>query len=155
MKNISNVRVSSFGKIPSPAQVLKKIPVTKKAIDTVFDARQDIQNILDGEDSRHVVIVGPCSIHDKKGALEYAEKLCKLQKKVSDKLVLVMRTYFEKPRTTVGWKGFIYDPYLDVSYSLEEGVVQARKLLMEINGMGLPTANSSRACKWAIYACWI
>ncbi len=140
MLDINNIRVSSFEQIPSPEEIRKKVPVGKKARETVFYARQDLQKIIDGEDKRQIVIVGPCSIHDKDAALEYAGKLVKLQKKVGDKFVLVMRAYFEKPRTTVGWKGFIYDPYLDVSYSLQEGIIQARKLLAEINSMGLPTA---------------
>lgn len=136
---INNLRISSFGEIASPAKVLKQAKITKRAAETVLRAREDIQNILDGKDSRKIIIVGPCSIHDAKSALEYAEKLNALRKKVEDKFVIVMRAYFEKPRTTVGWKGFIYDPYLDDSYSLKEGVVLTRKLLIEINDMGLPT----------------
>ncbi len=136
---INNLRVSSFGEIASPAEVMKQAKITKRAAATVLKAREDIQNILDGKDSRKIIIVGPCSIHDSKAALEYAEKLNALRKKVEKKFVIVMRAYFEKPRTTVGWKGFIYDPYLDDSYSLKEGVVLARKLLIEINDMGLPT----------------
>lgn len=136
---INNLRVTSFGEIASPAEVMKQAKITKKATETVLKARENIQNILDGKDRRRIVIVGPCSIHDTKAALEYAEKLNALRKKVEDKLVVVMRAYFEKPRTTVGWKGFIYDPYLDDSYSLKEGVVLARKLLIAINDMGLPT----------------
>lgn len=136
---INNLRVSSFGEIASPAKVLKQAKITKRAAETVLKAREDIQNILDGKDSRKIIVVGPCSIHDSKSALEYAEKLNALRKKVEDKFVIVMRAYLEKPRTTVGWKGFIYDPYLDDSYSLKEGVLLARKLLIEINDMGLPT----------------
>ena len=139
MQNINNLRVRSFESISSPAEVMKKAPLTKRAIDTVVKGRQAIQDVLDGKDERKIVIVGPCSIHDTKAALEYAEKLNKLSKKVEDKMVVVMRAYFEKPRTTVGWKGFIYDPYLDDSYSLKEGVVLARDLLVKINDMGLPT----------------
>lgn len=137
---INNLRVKGFGEIASPAEVMRLAKISKKAMETVIKGRAAIQNILDGKDSRKIVIVGPCSIHDVDAAVEYAEKLNILRKKVEDKLVLVMRTYFEKPRTTVGWKGFIYDPYLDDSYSLKEGVVLARKLLIKINDMGLPTA---------------
>lgn len=139
MSNINNLRVKSFESISSPAEVMKKAPLTRNAIETVVKGRQAIQNILDGKDNRKIVIVGPCSIHDTKAAIEYAEKLNKLRKKVEDKLVIIMRAYFEKPRTTVGWKGFIYDPFLDDSYSLKEGVVLARDLLVKINEMGLPT----------------
>jgi len=137
---INNLRVASFGEIASPAKVLKQAKITKKAMDTVLKAREEIQNILDGKDARKIIIVGPCSIHDAKAALEYAEKLNALRKKVEDKFVIVMRAYLEKPRTTIGWKGFIYDPYLDDTYSLGEGVILARKLLIQINDMGLPTA---------------
>ena len=137
---INNLRVSSFGEIASPATVLKQAKITKRASETVLKAREDIQNILDGKDSRKIIVVGPCSIHDAKAALEYAEKLNELRKQVEDKFVIVMRAYLEKPRTTIGWKGFIYDPYLDDSYSLKEGVLLARKLLIQINDMGLPTA---------------
>lgn len=137
---INNLRVKGFGEIASPAEVMKRAKITKKAIETVIKGRRAIQDILDGKDSRKIVIVGPCSIHDMDAAIEYAEKLNVLRKKVEDKLVIVMRTYFEKPRTTVGWKGFIYDPYLDDSYSLKEGVVLARKLLIKINDIGLPAA---------------
>lgn len=119
---------------------MNKVKVSEKAKETVVKGRAGIEAILDGRDSRKIVVVGPCSIHDADAALEYASKLKKLSEKVEDKLLIVMRTYFEKPRTTVGWKGFIYDPYLDDSYSLKEGVVLARKMLAEINEMGLPTA---------------
>ncbi|MBI5754567.1 3-deoxy-7-phosphoheptulonate synthase, partial [Candidatus Peregrinibacteria bacterium] len=136
---INNLRVASFGEIASPAKVMRQAKITKHAAATVLKARENLQNILDGKDSRKIIIVGPCSIHDAKSALEYAEKLNQLRKKMEDKFVIVMRAYFEKPRTTVGWKGFIYDPYLDDSYSLKEGVVLARKLLIKINDMGLPT----------------
>lgn len=139
MQRINNLRIKSFGKIATPEEVVKKVPVTKRARETVVGARNAIQNILNGKDSRKIVVVGPCSIHDSKAALEYAEKLNKLRRRVEDKLVIVMRAYFEKPRTTVGWKGFIYDPYLDDTYSLAEGVILARKLLVKINDMGLPT----------------
>lgn len=139
MQQISNIRVKAFKEIASPEEVAKKAPITKNARETVVRGRKALEDILDGRDPRKVVVVGPCSVHDYHGALEYAEKLNKLRKKVEDRMVIVMRAYLEKPRTTVGWKGFIYDPYLDNSYSLKEGVVMARKLLVKINDMGLPT----------------
>ena len=135
----NNLRVKSFGIIASPGEVIKKVPITINAANTVVAARKSLENIFDRKDARKIVIVGPCSIHDRKAAIEYAEKLNKLRKKVEDKLLIIMRTYFEKPRTTIGWKGFIYDPFLDDSYSLKDGVVLARKLLVDINEMGLPT----------------
>jgi 3-deoxy-7-phosphoheptulonate synthase len=140
MQNINNLRIKAFKDISSPAEVMEKVAITEKASSTVFKAREDIQGILAGKDDRQIVIVGPCSIHDYDLALEYAEKLNVLREKVEDKMVLIMRTYFEKPRTTVGWKGFIYDPYLDDSYSLGKGVEVAREMLVKINDMGLPTA---------------
>ena len=140
MNNTNNLRISSFKDISSPNDVRQEIPITDKSLSTVVRAREDIQNIIDGKDDRKIVIVGPCSIHNYDQALEYARKLNELRKKVEDQLVIIMRTYFEKPRTTVGWKGFLYDPHLDGSYDLKEGVKLSRKLLLEINGMGLPTA---------------
>ena len=139
MKKTNNLRVSSFLEIPSPGEVISKLPISAKAEETVVKARADIEGILSGEDSRKVVVVGPCSIHDYQAAMEYARKLNELRKRVEDKFVIVMRVFFEKPRTTVGWKGFVYDPYLDGSDRIDEGLTLARKLLMEINEMGLPT----------------
>ncbi|MEK7673114.1 MAG: 3-deoxy-7-phosphoheptulonate synthase [Patescibacteria group bacterium] len=139
MKKVNNLRIESFSEIASPKEVMQQMPITEKAKETVLRARTELEAILDGQDKRKIVIVGPCSIHDSKAAIEYAEKLCELQKKVEDKLLIIMRAYFEKPRTTVGWKGFIYDPFLDDSYSLKEGVVLARELLVKINDMGMPT----------------
>jgi len=138
--DINNIRVSGFDPIASPGELVLKMPVTEACHRTVLKGRHDVQAILDGKDERKLVIVGPCSIHDLKAAVEYAEKLNELRKKVEDKMVILMRTYFEKPRTTVGWKGFIYDPYLDDSYSLKRGVELARGLLVKINELGLPTA---------------
>ncbi len=140
MNNTNNLRVSSFKDIASPNDVRQEVPITDKSLSTVVRAREDIQNIIDGKDDRKIVIVGPCSIHNYDQALEYARKLNELRIKTEDKLVIIMRTYFEKPRTTVGWKGFLYDPHLDGSYDLKEGVKLSRKLLLEINEMGLPTA---------------
>ncbi len=136
---INNRRIKSFEAIASPAEVMKEVPVSEAAQKTVLSARKAIEDIIDGRDERKIIVVGPCSIHDAKAAIEYAKKLNELRKKVEDKFLIVMRAYFEKPRTTVGWKGFIYDPFLDDSYSLKEGVVLARKLLVEINEMGLAT----------------
>lgn len=140
MKKTNNVHVSAFELIESPQEVMERFPMTKKANETVWKGREDLQNILDGHDERIAVVVGPCSIHDMDQAIDYAQKLNELRKKVEDKMVIVMRTYFEKPRTTIGWKGFIYDPYLDNSYTLAKGVELARELLIQINEMGLPTA---------------
>lgn len=137
MQRTNNLRVEAFEKIATPDQVMKKVKADTKSLKTVLNARKGIEDIFEGRDNRRVVIVGPCSIHDYDMALEYARKLNELRKKVEDKLLIIMRVYFEKPRTTVGWKGFIYDPFLDDSYSLKEGVELARQLLVKINGMGL------------------
>ncbi len=139
MQKADNFRIESFRGVPSPGDVIKKTPISERAEETVIKGRKNIENILAGKDNRIVLVVGPCSIHDLDSALEYAKKLNEIRKKVEDRMVVVMRTYFEKPRTTVGWKGYVYDPFLNGSYEFEEGVFRARKSLLEINEMGLPT----------------
>ena len=116
------------------------MPLIKEARETVIKGRQGLQDIFDGKDKRKIIIVGPCSIHDYGQAIKYAGKLSKLRRELEEKFHILMRVYLEKPRTTIGWKGFIYDPYLDNSYSLDKGVELARDLLVKINSMGLPTA---------------
>lgn len=135
-----NVHVRQVERLISPAELQKMLPITDAMYKRVFEARQTIRAILSGEDSRFLVIVGPCSIHDPKGAIEYAQKLKELRQKVEKEIFIVMRTYFEKPRTTVGWKGLINDPYLDGSCDIEQGLKLARTLLLDIVGMGIPTA---------------
>jgi 3-deoxy-7-phosphoheptulonate synthase len=117
--------------------------MSERAEQTVAQGRQAIRDILDGKDSRLFVVVGPCSIHDTQAALDYADLLQKLKKKVDDQLFLVMRVYFEKPRTTVGWKGLINDPFMDDSFHIEEGLKIARTLLNELAERGLPTATEA------------
>jgi len=116
------------------------MPAPDAARATVQRGRADIDNILYHRDSRLLVVVGPCSIHDPEGALDYAKRLVDLKERTKDRLVIVMRVYFEKPRTTTGWKGLINDPHLDESFDVAEGLRQARKLLIDINELGLPTA---------------
>ena len=140
---VINTNISGFEPIPTPAEVKKLLPATKKVLDHVLKSRTAIQDILDGKDKRHFIVVGPCSIHDTKAAIEYAEKLKELAKKVENTFLLAMRVYFEKPRTTVGWKGLINDPYLDDSFHLEKGIKIARKLLLKLNSMGLATATEA------------
>ncbi|KXF83303.1 3-deoxy-7-phosphoheptulonate synthase AroG [Enterovibrio coralii] len=135
-----DVRISNIKELLPPVAVLEKFPATEKASETVFNARQAIHNILNDKDDRLLVIIGPCSIHDPVAAVEYGEKLKALRDKHADKLEVVMRVYFEKPRTTVGWKGLINDPYLDNSFKLNDGLRIGRKLLLDITNMGLPTA---------------
>ena len=124
-----------------PAILLEEIPISERASNVVADTRQAIARVLDGDDSRLVVVVGPCSIHDTRAALDYARRLQPLRDRYEDDLVIVMRCYFEKPRTSVGWKGLINDPDLDESYHINKGLRLARQLLRDVNDLGLPTAS--------------
>lgn len=133
-----DLRIESIKAVTSPAEVCEEIPVTKDAAKTTYETRQAIHNIMYGEDDRLLVVVGPCSIHDVKAAKEYASRLKPLINKHRDDLVIVMRVYFEKPRTTVGWKGLINDPDLDNSFQINKGLRMARQLLLELNEMGVP-----------------
>jgi len=140
---LNNVNVLAQDLLPTPAQVKAQLPLTDKAMQTVLKGRETIQNILDRKDPRLFVVVGPCSIHDLDAAREYARKLKALADELSDSLYLVMRVYFEKPRTSVGWKGLINDPYMDDSFHIEKGLFMARQLLLELAEMGLPTATEA------------
>lgn len=140
---IENVNVQSQEILITPEKLKQDIPLTEAAAETVYNGRQVINNILDRKDHRIFVVVGPCSIHDVDAAKEYAAKLKELAAKVSDTIYLVMRVYFEKPRTTVGWKGLINDPHLDDSFEVEEGLHIGRQLLVDIAEMGLPTATEA------------
>jgi len=135
-----DVRIREVKELLPPIAVLEKYPASDDVTKTVFESRNSISKILRKEDDRLLVIVGPCSIHDPVSALEYAQRLVALREKYQDTLEIVMRVYFEKPRTTVGWKGLINDPYLDDSFKLNDGVRIARKLLIDVNTLGLPTA---------------
>ena len=141
MKKTYDVNVKSFRPLISPAKIKTSLPLPDDAVKTVIKGRKDIENILTKKDSRLLMIVGPCSIHDGNAALEYANKMIHLKEKVHKKINLVMRVYFEKPRTTVGWKGLINDPFLDSSFNINQGLKKARSLLIEINQMGLPCAS--------------
>ncbi len=136
--HIDDVRIREIKELIPPAHVLREFPATPRAAEVAYEARQGIHRILYGADDRLLVVVGPCSIHDIDAALEYARKLKVEADRLKDDLLIVMRVYFEKPRTTVGWKGLINDPYLDNSFRINEGVRLARKLLWEINELGLP-----------------
>lgn len=135
-----DLRIKEIKELLPPVALLEKFPATGMAAKTVSDARQAIHNILKKKDDRLLVVIGPCSIHDTVAAKEYAARLLKLREELSDSLEVVMRVYFEKPRTTVGWKGLINDPYMDNSYQLNDGLRLARKLLLDINNSGLPAA---------------
>ncbi|NMG67791.1 3-deoxy-7-phosphoheptulonate synthase AroG [Azoarcus indigens] len=136
--HIDDVRIKEIKELVPPAHVLREFPATPKSAETAFAARSAIHRILYGADDRLLVVIGPCSIHDADAALEYARKLKLEADRLQDDLLIVMRVYFEKPRTTVGWKGLINDPYLDGSFAINEGVRLARKLLWEVNELGLP-----------------
>src|SRR5881227_3393764 len=133
-----NVNVIAQDVLMTPAEIKKRLPITPQAEEFVLQSREALQRIIDRQDPRLFVVVGPCSIHDLRAARDYAQRLKQLAAEVADTLFLVMRVYFEKPRTTVGWKGFINDPHLDGSFAINEGLRQARKLLLETNRMGLP-----------------
>ena len=135
-----DVRVKDFIPLVSPTALKTELPVSDKSAHAVIEGRQAIQDIIDKKDQRMLIVTGPCSIHDEKAALDYAERLMHLSREVHDTLLLVMRVYFEKPRTTVGWKGLINDPGLDGSCDMSQGLRRARTLLMQITEMGLPTA---------------
>ena len=138
MKQTDDLRIAATKELVSPAQIHEQLPISETAATTTAQARAEIQSIMSGGDDRLVVIVGPCSIHDPKSAIEYANKLAKLKDELKDDLMIVMRVYFEKPRTTVGWKGLINDPDLNDSYNVNKGIGIARKLLLEINDLGVP-----------------
>ncbi len=134
------LRTAEISEVSNPAEVQQEYPITDKAAETVFKARQDIHDILFEKDDRLLVIVGPCSIHDTEAALDYANKLKEVREQLKDDLCIVMRVYFEKPRTTVGWKGLINDPNLDNSFEINKGLRLARKLLLELADMQMPAA---------------
>ena len=135
-----DVNVTSNNALIRPSELEKRIPLSPQAEATVLEGRRQLESVLSGEDDRFAVIVGPCSIHDQPAALDYAARLKPLAEQVSDRLLIVMRVYFEKPRTTVGWKGLIYDPNLNDTYQIEDGLHRARQLLMEIAEAGLYSA---------------
>jgi 3-deoxy-7-phosphoheptulonate synthase len=140
MQQTHDLRVENYVPLLEPVALKQELPVSEKSTQTVIYGREGIHRILRGEDRRLLVIVGPCSIHDQTAAYEYAEKLNALRKSVEQTLFIVMRVYFEKPRTSIGWKGLINDPNLDGTCDIQEGLRKARKILLRITEMGLPTA---------------
>ena len=133
-----DLRIQGINEVITPATVHEEYPLTDEAANTVSQARREIHKLLHDQDDRLLVIVGPCSIHDPKAAMDYAQRLSEIKNKLRQDLLIVMRVYFEKPRTTVGWKGLINDPNLDDSYEINKGLRLARKLLTDINHLGLP-----------------
>ena len=133
-----NTRITGLMEVSPPNEIITEIPISADSSELVFKSRKEISDILHGRDDRLVVVVGPCSIHDPESELEYAKRLKSLEAKHSNQLKIVMRVYFEKPRTTIGWKGLINDPNLDNSYDVNLGLRKARKVLLDINNLGLP-----------------
>lgn len=142
-ENVNNLNVERYERLTTPAELKARLPASAATESTVMRARRAVQDILDRRDPRLVVVVGPCSIHDPQAAIEYAKRLRKLAAEVEDTLLVVMRVYFEKPRTTVGWKGLINDPHLDGSFDLEHGLYLARSLLVELAELGLPAGTEA------------
>lgn len=140
MRPTDNLNIVELKPLITPRQLRDKLPLSNEQAKVVLDARDDIKSIITHRDDRIIVIAGPCSIHDEVATLDYASRLSKLQDQVSDKVLIVMRAYFEKPRTTIGWKGMLYDPDLNGSYNMEKGLSQARSIMLKIIDMGLPVA---------------
>ncbi len=143
MKRTENLNIVDVFPLTSPKKLKEKLPVSENAADTIIQARNTIKRVLAGEERRLLMIVGPCSIHDPEAARDYALRLKKLAVEVSETILIVMRVYFEKPRTTVGWKGLINDPDLDGSHKINKGIELARKILLETNNLGLPCATET------------
>ncbi len=139
-RHLINTNIEGSYPLPLPEEVLWELPMTESSFETVDNGRQAIRDLLDDKDRRLLLIVGPCSIHDTKAALEYAERLKRLADRVRNRFLIVIRVYFEKPRTTTGWKGLINDPFLNDSFHIEKGIKMARQLLLQLTEMGLPTA---------------
>ncbi len=138
-----NLNIEAFDLLPTPEEVHARVPLSEAAAETVLAGRRSLERILDGSDPRLFVVVGPCSIHDPVAGLDYARRLKKLADDVADSLFLVMRVYFEKPRTSTGWKGYINDPRMDDSFHIEEGLHKAREFLRAINEIGLPAGTEA------------
>ena len=132
-----DINIDSTTPLTTPIDLVNKLPITPEVERTVISGREQVRNILNGQDTRLMMIFGPCSIHDEEVALDYAQRLAEMSKKLSDRMLILMRVYFEKPRTTIGWKGLIYDPHLDGTLDIETGLSRARELLLKIGEMGV------------------
>src|SRR5882762_1112159 len=138
---VDDVRIREIKELAPPAHLLREFPCSEKTEELTYNTRQAIHRLLHGADDKMLVIIGPCSMHDPKAGLEYALRFVEMKKELEQVLVIVMRVYFEKPRTTVGWKGLINDPDLDGSFNINKGLRLARQFLLEVNELGLPAAN--------------
>ena len=143
MQQTENLNIESFDAMPTPEEVHGWYPLSEAAAQTVLEGRRALERILDRQDPRLFLVIGPCSIHDPEAGLDYARRLRKLADEVADTLLVVMRVYFEKPRTTTGWKGLINDPYMDGTLQIQEGLGRARRFLLQVNEIGLPTATEA------------
>lgn len=143
MQQTENLNVLAVEVMPSPDEVKARLPLTEKAVGTVLGGRRAVEAILDGRDRRLFLVVGPCSIHDPVAGLDYARRLQALAEEVSDTFLMVMRVYFEKPRTSLGWKGFINDPRMDDSFRIDEGMERARRFLLDVAELGLPAGTEA------------
>ncbi|MDP3518133.1 MAG: 3-deoxy-7-phosphoheptulonate synthase [Pseudohongiella sp.] len=139
-REVDNLHIISQEELPTPAELKREMPLKGAALDTVLYGHHSVKGILDNKDHRLLVVVGPCSIHDTALAMDYARLLKPLADELKDTLMIIMRVYFEKPRTTVGWEGLIYDPYLDGSHRIEHGLRIGRQLMLDINALGIPIA---------------
>lgn len=140
IKEIDNLHIIGYEELPSPGALKNELALEGQALETVQKGHRAVKHVLDGEDSRMIVVVGPCSIHDSEEALEYARRLKLLADELSDDLLILMRVYFEKPRTSIGWEGLIYDPHLDGTHRIDHGLHIGRKLMLDIAEIGLPIA---------------
>ncbi|WP_274585741.1 3-deoxy-7-phosphoheptulonate synthase AroG [Neisseria leonii] len=140
LQKTDDVRINAIDELLPPLAHLYELPITDQAAELVVKTRREIADLVSGKDNRLLVIIGPCSIHDPQAAVEYAQRLLPLREKYRDRLLIVMRVYFEKPRTTVGWKGLINDPHIDGSYDINFGLRQARRLLLALNNLGMPAS---------------
>ena len=143
MQQTENLNIEAFEPMPTPEEIHARVPLSDTAAESVLRGRRTLERILDGKDQRIFVVVGPCSIHDPVAGLDYARRLKKLADEVAGTMLLVMRVYFEKPRTATGWKGYINDPRMDDSFHIEEGMQKAREFLLAVNELGLPAGTEA------------
>lgn len=141
--DLENINVTAFDGMPTPLQLHQRLPLSERAAAVVDEGRTALRRILDRQDPRLFVVVGPCSIHDPVAGLDYARRLKALQEEVQDTMLLVMRVYFEKPRTTTGWKGYINDPFMDDSFRVDQGMEKARRFLLDVCELGMPTGTEA------------
>ena len=143
MQQTENLNIEAFDLLPTPEEIHGRLPLSERAAKTVLEGRRTLERILDRQDPRLFLVVGPCSIHDPVAGLDYAQRLKQLADEVADTLVLVMRVYFEKPRTSTGWKGYVNDPRMDDTFHIEEGLQKARTFLLDLNEIGVPAATEA------------